>query len=370
MSQLLARLKRECARSVEPVERAEWYARIGCCLARNGSFEEALHVVKDLRTGFGDGRSGRVTVWIMLTEGLIHWYSDMSPKGLDRIVRAQLLSSAMKYRTGIAVSSAWKAHIEFEMSNFEAMFQSLRLSMANATNDDNDANARIAIVMANAMSLAGDTEGAKVWFMRGRDHALKDGDQASIDALQYNRAGLALAWIRAENCMNRVGREAVRKVRFELDSSRNLNAMTDINALDNHSRMSQARLLMLEEHFDLAIVELSAVRGGHPFADFHFNTALVDLEIAYCELQRNNADDALRLYQSVQLDTIGDLQLDDQLVAAHIRRELTRADPRFGDADEEAKHFAELADAYSTWHAELKSGLQRFLAQSPITSSA
>jgi hypothetical protein len=360
---LLARLRRDLAQATDPVDRAELRARIGCCYARNGSFDEAQLAVKDLRSGFGDGRSGRVTIWIMLTEGLIHWYSDISPKGLDRIVRAQLLSQAMKYRTGIAVSSAWKAHIDFEMSNFDAMFQSLRLSIANTSQEDNDASARVAIVMANAMSLVGDFDGTRYWFMRGRDHALKDGDQASIDALQYNRAGMALAWVRAENCIERVRPENVRKVRLELDSSKNLNAINGIEALDNHTRMSNARLLILEGHFDQAIVELKGVRGGHPFADFNFNTALVDLEISFCEFRLNKVDDALRLYQSIDMGTIGDLQIDDQLVAASIRCELTKADGRFGDVNAHTTQLSELAEAYSRWHTELKLGLQKFMAE-------
>jgi hypothetical protein len=370
MSQLLARLRKQFAHAADPIDRAELQARIGCCLARNGSFDEAQRVVKDLRSGFGDGRSGRVTIWIMLTEGLIHWYSDISPKGLDRIVRAQLLSSAMKYRTGIAVSSAWKAHIDFEMSNFDAMFQALRLSIANTSQEDNDASARVAIVLANAMSLAGDFDGTRFWFMRGRDHALKDGDQASIDALQYNRAGMALAWLRAENCIELVQPENIKKVRLELESAKNLNAINGIYALDNHMRMSNARLLILEEHFDQAIVELKGVRGGHPFADFNFNTALVDLEIAFCEFRLGRIDDALTMYQSIDMETIGDLQIDDRLVAAAIRRELAAADDRFGDVRVYARHLTELTNAYSNWYTELKIGLQKFTAELEAAPSA
>ncbi len=363
MSQLLARLRRDLARAADPVDRAELQARIGCCYARSGSFDEARHVVKELRSGFGDGRSGRVTIWIMLTEGLIHWYSEMSPKGLDRIVRAQLLSQAMKYRTGIAVSSAWKAHIDFEMSNFDAMFQALRLSISNASAEDNDASVRVAIVMVNATSLVGDFEGTKYWFMRGRDHALKEGDPADMDALQYNRAGMALAWVRAENCINPVQPESVRKVRLELESSKNLNAINGVDALDNYLRTSNARLMILEGRFDQAIVELTDVRGGHPFADFNFNTALVDLEIAFCHFRLTRVEDALRLYQSIDMGTIGDLQIDDQLAAASIKCELAKADSRFGDVVAYSKHLAELADAYSKWHAELKVGLQRFVTE-------
>jgi hypothetical protein len=363
MSQLLARLRKELAGVADPIDRAELQARVGCCHARNGSFDEARRVVQDLRSGFGDGRSGRVTIWIMLTEGLIHWFSDISPKGLDRIVRAQLLSSAMKYRTGIAVSSAWKAHIDFEMSNFNSMFESLRLSITHSSQEDHDAGARVAIVLANAMSLAGDFEGTRHWFMRGRDHALKDGDQASIDALQYNRAVMALAWVRAENCIQRAQPEDVKKVRLELESSKNLNAINGIGALDNHLRMSNARLLILEAHLDQAIDELNGVRGGHPFADFNFNTALVDLEIAFCEFRLGRIDDALSRYRAIDMVTIGDLQLDDQLVAASIKHEVAAADSRFGDAQAYAKQLSELADAYSNWHNELKLGLQKFSAE-------
>jgi hypothetical protein len=360
MSQLLAKLKKELSNAVDPVDRAELQARIACNLARNGTFGEAEVIVRELRSGFGDGRSGRVTIWIMLAEGLIHWYSEMSPKGLDRIVRAQLLSSAMKYGTGIAVSSAWKAHIEFELSNFEAMFRSIQLSMQHASTTDHDAMTRVAVVMANASALAGDGDGAKIWFMKGREHALKDGDLASIDALQFNRAALALSWIRAETFLGNVDLQAIRRVRMELDSSRNLNAMTGIAALDNHLRMCQARLLILEENFDQAIADLTDVRSGHPFAAYHFNATLVDLEIAFCKFRLNRCDDAFNLYRTLDFSTIGDLQLDDQLVAACLRHELSATDSRFGDADSLERQKHEIGATYANWHSELREGLRKF----------
>jgi hypothetical protein len=325
-----------------------------------GQFDKAREIVADLRSRFGDGRSGRVTIWIMLVEGMIHWYADLSPVGLDRVTRAQLLSTAMKYDTGIAVSSAWKGYIEFESSNFNAMFPSLELSILHASASDHEARARVAVVMASAHAISGDIEGAKVWFMRGRDHALKDGDQASIEALQYNRAALTLAWARAENCIQKVDSDFVRRLRIELNSTKGLLALTGIQTLENHVNLCDARLRMLERDWQGATEGLRQVRGAHPFAPYHFSYSLIDLEIAYCIFKLGKLDEALDQYRIVDFAAIGDLHLDEQLVITSIRQEMAAADDRFGDGATFGNQLSQLAVAHIAWQDSLRQGLLRY----------
>lgn len=330
MSQLLIRLERELASMTDPIKKAEWAARIAANLARLGSFDEAQSTIINLRQVYGDGRSGPVTAWIMLAEGLIHLYKDLSPVALDRIARAQLLGVAMGYTSFVGVASAWKAHIEFEMSKFPAMVDSLKAAIKSAAAEDHDAQTRIAMVITNCFMLCGNFANAQLWFMRGRDHAVKNGDQASIEALLYNRAAFSLSWLRLRHCDVAAQPEELQRTRAEVKSSRNLQDLTQISALTNHIQLADARLLILEGEYREAIAKLRAVRDSKPFASHNFSQSLVDLEICYCQFGQGDIEGALLTYRALDHSTLSTLDLDEQIVAEWMKLKISQADARFG----------------------------------------
>jgi tetratricopeptide (TPR) repeat protein len=368
VSRLLERLQRELELTRQPVERAELLARIGCSHARLGNFDEAKRLVAELRRHFGEGQSGRVTIWIMLTEGLIHWFERLSNNALDRVARAQLLSFAMKYPLGIAMSSAWKAHLEFEQSNFEASFRSIDIAIKHVDTDDHDVLARLAMILCKAFATSGDPEQTKHWFHRGRHFALLDGDRASIEALQYNRAVFTLAWARSEDCLGRLDRAAVATLRSELDSARNLQQLAAADALSNHLRLSHARLLMLEGKFDESIECLDRARSDFPFAEYHFSEPYIDLEIAFCHFNSQRPDEALTLTAGVSPQAFVSLDPDDQLFAAFARFQMAASDPRFGDVEQLRTELTQASAAYTTWLERIRRGLSEVSLALPESS--
>jgi hypothetical protein len=367
VSPLLIRLSADLQRTTEPTKRAELLARIGCCLARIGLFDDAKKIVTELRGDFGAGQSGRTTIWIMLTEGLVHWFGSLSDQALDRVARAQVLSVAMQYSTGIAISSAWKAYIELEQSKHDSFFQSVSLARQYTASDDNDVLARITILLCSASAIAGRLDRTKFWFHRGRHYALLDGDQTSIEALQYNRAGFTLAWARAAYCLLQKDQALLKDLRLELDSARNLQALTGVQAFKNHLRLSHARLLILEQQFATAIVELMQARYEAPFADFHFAKSFIDLEIAFCNFKLGRLDAAAEQLALLDFAAIRNLELDDQLFAAFVRYEMSSVDARFGDSAVLAVDLREARDAYSAWLDKFREGLEGFEATFPET---
>ena len=56
--------------------------------------------------------------------------------------------------------------------------------------------------------------------MRARQHALNDGDQASIEALLYNKAAFRLAWLRAQRCFGELQKVELDRLRVELATAR------------------------------------------------------------------------------------------------------------------------------------------------------
>jgi tetratricopeptide (TPR) repeat protein len=362
MSQLLIRLQREVQAAIEHDHRAELLARIAAIFARMRNFAEAKRIVEDLRKTYGDGRSGRVTVWIMLAEALILLFEKFSPQAVDRITRAQALGLAMKYSKIVALASAWKAHLEFENGTYGEMISSLAIALENAEDENYDANTRLAIVLCNALTICGNRTESQKWFMRARQQAAKNGDQPSIASLLYNRAAFLTTRARAENCIEKVDSTELRSVRMELESMRNFHGLTDLVALPEHIQLWDARLQMLEGEYAAAIEKLRSVRDKSPFADHNFSQAYIDLEIAYCQLRLNRMEEALAAYLAIGDLRVDQLDVDEQLVAAWMHWCMSSADPRFGDSAARAAQLAQARATYQSTMAGLSEGLQRFAA--------
>jgi tetratricopeptide (TPR) repeat protein len=361
MSQLVNQLTRDLAVTVDPDQRAELSARIACNLARLGRFDRARQIIEELRREYGDGRNGRVTVWIMLAEGLIHLYGELSPLALDRITRAQVLGTAMRYPTLVALASAWKAHIEFETSKFDAMTSSLRTALSQADESNHDAHARIAIVLSNSFMICGDRAQAQRWFLRGREHALAIGDQASVEALLYNHAIFGFAWLRAASCISQIAPSEFVSLRSEMRSARNLQDLTGIVALKNHIYLWDARLLVVEEKFSEAIDIFQAVRHEEPFAAYNFSQSLVDLELSYCHLRLGNVSEAISLYKGIDQSFVEKLDVDEKLVVSWMLWRMSAIDSTFGAASSRHSQFVELSREYGASRSRLALGLTEFL---------
>ena len=363
MSQLLKRLQREFSAASDPLVKAELLARISGNLARVGKFSEARKCVADLRLNYAGEKSGPATVWIMVAEGLIHIYCDLNPLAFDRIGRAQMLGLAMKYPAAIALASAWKAHLEFENSQFDAMVRSIRIGLQHAAADDHDSQVRLAMVLANAFMISGDRATSQIWFTKAREHAVKNGDQASIEALFYNRTAFGIASIRSDRCIESVLQADLVMARKEVESATNLQVLTGVGALTNHIHLWSARLHILERNFTEAIEELTSARRGAPFADYNFSQQMIDLEMVYCLAQIGKIDEAAQMFDVIELKSIESLDLDEQLVATSMQCELEAISVRFKRAGDTKMSLEQLKSKYATNRHSLRSSLNEWSSQ-------
>jgi len=294
-----------------------------------------------------------VTAFIMLAEGLVLHYEQLGSGASDRIARAQLLGEAMRDREVIAIASAWRAHLYFEDSSFELAASSIRLAFQNATSDAHDVQVRCAIVLFNAFAICGMRKQSQYWFMAGRDHALKDGDQASIDALLHSRATFGVAWLRAQICKGVEDAVAMSIVRSEVASARNLQALTRVEAHSTYIDLCDARLQIMEGHFLTARDLLLRIRNAGPYPGGHFSQGLVELEIAYCESKVSQLDAALVGFGAMPPGELESLDVDDRLVAVWMLLELAKIDDRFGSTTELKAQFDELLDEYDLFLAKV-----------------
>ncbi len=324
-------------------------------------FAEARLVIDDLRRTYNDGRSGRVTAWIMIAEGITQIYEDLSPDAMDRIKRAQVLGIGMGYPTMIALASAWKAHVEFELGDYPAMLRSLELAIQNCDESNLDATTRLALVMCNAFMICGNRAQAQKWFMRARESAAKNGDQLSIEVLLYNRAAFLTTHARAENCIQLVSAENLRPIRMEIESARNFQRLTKLEVLPNHLELWDARLQILEGTYLPAIRKLQAARESSYFAEHNFSRAYIDLEVAYCQFRMGETDAAAQRVLEIESLNLDDLDVDEQMVGAWMLTSMAQLDERFGSSTDRQAAFHAKRDVYEHTMQSLSAGLGKFI---------
>ena len=354
MSQLLSRLELQLQSTSDPLEIAYIKARKSCYLARTGHFDEARSLVSELRREFGLGENARVSILIMLAEGIIENFQSFGSTSKDRIARSQLIAIAIRDRELGAITSAWKAHADFETSDFKSMGVALRTAIDLADPANHEANSRIALVVSNCMYLYGDREAAQRWFMIGRDHALADGDQAAIDALLFNRAALGISSTRADSCLSEVDSPQLDLLRLEIASAENFTTMTKIVSLNNLIRLSKARILQLMGHYQQALEVLAVVRSEKPFASYNFSEGMVDLERAYCLHKCGHELEAKQVFESINGNEGSEFDIDDRLVMTWTKLRLAEADSYFGDPVALKRIFDDLAGSYLAQKEQLR----------------
>ena len=334
MSQLLIRIEERLRTETDAQQRAELKAKVAGYMARLGRFQEAKDVIAEVRQIFGDGRSGRVTALLMIAEALTMYYERLASGSSDRVARALLLAHAMKDREVVSLASAWKGFLEFEDSKFESAFRSIDVSLAHAEETNHAAWTRNCIVLALGFSLCGDASSSHHWFLKGRHHALEEGDQVSLDALLHNKAVFGLAWLRAQRCKGMEIPQQIARARLELSSTRNLQALAGVSAHGNYVDLADARLLILEQEFEKALDALGRVAGFGPFPTGHFNHSLLALEKAFCLAKLGRYSDAQMVMALYNERELASLDVDDRLVSAWMMHELASLGPQFGDREE------------------------------------
>lgn len=310
MSDLLKALDAKLARARSIVERGELGAQKAIVLTRMGEFDPARALILELRRSSDIAQSVRLTCWIMIAEGLIYFFDGFQLQADDRMVRAQFLSKSAGDFRMLALASAWRAHIEFERSQFSNMGLSLRTAISRAAVDEHDTRARAAMVMSNASALCGDFSGATRWFHEGRQHAQMDGDRLSVDALIFNRAAQNVATVRVQHCFGEFDPPDLAALRLDIESARNLEALIGKTTRAEHLKLAHAHMLMLEKRYDDAIEELKNVDDSSKFASFNFNHSLRAIELAFCYSKVGHFQEAKDWLETVKLGFRDGLDVD------------------------------------------------------------
>lgn len=310
-----ARIREDLEQTSDPTDRAILLAERATYAARIGYFDDAEIILNDLRRDFGDGRSGRVTVMMMCAEGVLAYFRDLDPRAHERLARAQLLSVAAKSGPLSALTSAWLAHIDFNLHRHDDMARAIRMCLGTACSTDLQAKCRISLTLGDAFLVTEQRPIAQRWYARAHEFAVKLGDHAAVGALTYNQAALGVFNWRLASLESTVDFELLNRAAAEVRSARNYQGIAQLRSLDHLLDDAQASILILQHRFDEAISSFDRVLAASaPVSPSgHAITSLCDTALCYASLGRRNDFD--RTLARMNIASLDSCNADDQAVA-------------------------------------------------------
>lgn len=354
-SKLLAKIQA----TADPAVRAEHVADLACYLARIGEFDRAEQFRSELRRDYGDGRDLRVSVLIMTLEALLLYFRELSPKAKDRLVRAKLLCGAGKEQQLLALTSAWLAHIEFNLGEFEAMETSIGDCINSLSADDGSAECRVALVLGDAFMHCGGPVPARRWYERARLAATKLGDQAAVGALTYNRAALRVASLRTASLTLPYENHDFALAKSELSSAINYQAVAGLLSLDHLLKAAQVGVLILEQNFNAALTAIDAIFESGSIPPTYSAQLTLKSDRARCAAELGQVDLAKSCAQGISTSEVRSLEPDDSALCFS---NLARCTFLCGDISLSENFAQEMRDALRI-HTERTSRLRKLVAR-------
>lgn len=318
MSGLLARIDQQLAACQDVRVWAELHAeRAGYC-ARVGRMGEAAGIVSELRCHHGDPLLGRGLVRVMLAEGLIHYFSNLSSKARDRMFRAYLASTLTAGADDLGrLAAAWVAHVDFERGDYLGMKEYLGKAAEGLNPHEHSTMARLGLVAGDGFMYIGNRTLAQRWYEKSRHAAVDAGDQASIGALMYNRAAFGAARLRVERFALDlpVDEAALHLCAMELDSALEFQRGTNVSSLNYLVDLWKAKVMVLQRRFAEAIDIFEGQLANEVRQEDRPNQSSFAIDLAYCHFMRGDAQKATELLTAAHASALSCLDSDDRLIA-------------------------------------------------------
>lgn len=357
-SPYIDRLKQAIADARDPSTRAMLRAELAGSIARLGDFSEAEAEIADLRREFGDGRSGRVSIMIMCAEAQLIYYKDLGEQARDRMMRAQVLSVAGRDAALTALTSAWLAHIAFNLHRHEEMARSAKTCLDTVSRTDHEATARLALTLGDAFYAADQMEVGNRWYAKAHEHANKLGDHATIAALTYNRAAMGTFMARLQAAVAQVDATRAARLSSEVRTAVNYQAIAQLTSLQALLDYALASSHILAGRYTDALAPLEKLVETMPSTSPLERSLVIRCDLALCLGMTGRMDEARACIAAVPVEALAKCTPDDQVVAAAALAAAARA---CGLSAEAAQAEASLVSAIKE-HEEGMASLRKTLA--------
>ncbi len=258
-SRLLTTLNAQAGSTRDPVVWAKTVCRAASHFAAHGKTDEALIAIKNVRSQFGKDLHINVASWLMLAEGVLHYFHARVPEAYDRIRRAYGLAIALRNDSAFPICAAWMAHIEFEACKYSEMARHLEESILTARPEDHQAIARSSLILAVAYHIAGDFEKSRPWYEKARLNAAAEGDDATVSATLHNMASIRASTVRLEDTFGGDAEKETKRVSLETASSLTYDYAIGHNGLNFLARMLEGLVLTVDRKYAEAYKVLDSI---------------------------------------------------------------------------------------------------------------
>ena len=300
-SRLLATLNEQAANTTDPLVWSRTVCRAATHYARHGMSSEALKAIGVVRDHYGVTIDPEVASWLMLAEGVLHYFKANTIDAYDRIRRAYGLAVALQNELALPVCAAWMALVEFHNGEYTKMSSHIEEALTTAQADDHPAHARASLVLADAYHLSGSYALARPWYERARLRSADDGDNATLSAMLYNVAAIRAANARLDDTFGVESPKETHRAGMEIASSRHYDHAIDTHGLGFLSLLLRGLIKTLSRNFDEAMVlyrqiektKLQPQMLSPMYADMAWclvNLGEIDSSVQYMQFAIDNAD--------------------------------------------------------------------------------
>lgn len=314
-SRLLNTLNAQASSTRDPVVWARAVCRAASHFARHGRTGDALISIGVVRQQFKTELHHEVASWLMLAEGVLHYFHAQTREAYDRIRRAYGLAVALRTDSALPSCAAWMAHIEFYDSKYDDMAKHLEEALTLASKDDHQAIARASLVLAMSYHLADEYQLARPWYERARQHATAEGDEATLSAMLHDVAAYRASNVRLIDTFGGDMEKEAQRARMETSSSVNFDYAIGHQGLDFLTLMLQGLILTVNRKYPEAIRTFELIDEASVPEKMRPS---INVDKAWCLVNSGDPNRAWELARSA-LEKIDMIVEDDELAYAYSR---------------------------------------------------
>ena len=349
-SRLLSNLNAQASSARDPVIWAKAVCRAASHFAGHGKTEEALTAIGVVRGQFGNNLHFDIASWLMLAEGVLHFFKAEFPAAYDRIRRAYGLAIALGNNSAFPSCAAWMAHVEFSACKYDDMVKHIGEALRTAQSTDHQAIARASLVLATGYHIAGDFQRSRPWYEKARLNAAAEGDDATVSATLHNMASVRACNVRLEDTFGGEAKIETRRVTLEASSSLTYDYAIGHRGLYFLARMLGGLISTIDGRYDDALQDFEKIVINDMPDRLH---SLVFVDQAWCQAQKREFEKSLISVNDC-LKALPYVDEDDDIAYINSRlRQISIACNR----PEEARLYESVADAALSKHRHFQQEL-------------
>lgn len=357
-SRLLNRLDSEIASTTDMLSINCLRVERACYLCRQGHCDEARSTVLEIREYYRRVPNLEISVWLSLAEGLLIHFSNMGTLARDKFHRAYALSAAGGLTQMNSVCAAWLANMDYLLGDMKSMVHHVGQSLGFASEENHSARSRANLVVAHAYHLSARLDLARPWYAKAHQHAVAEGDDATVSALMHNMAWLRFANLLQETVCGSTISASGEHALSSANSTLQWDSMKGSTSLQALAPILRAQILVVSGQFHEALSLYEKHMSSAILQGMEKQHANLVADQAWCRVNMSQRDAAFSdaYYAESLINPVG--HFDDR-APAHSR--LAQVYSALGLPDSAARH-SEFAKIAWHGHTELQNQTLSYLA--------